>query len=318
MEWTDRSTIGVQYNVNRMGEITTLNIEKKINDIKKLIRLWQACKLSPYGKVTIVKSLFLSKITHLLLSLPSPNKALFKQLDTLFKNFLWNNKPPKFRKDIMEADIMDGGLKLHNLQNFNLALKLGWAKQLLTSKSKWTIYPNFWDIYDIFTFDPDKMDRIRDVIYNPFWSDFVQSVDSLYKTDIITHRDIIHETPLWFNPNLKINFKKAWSDKGIRKINDLVDTYGRPMELLQFQNNFQVKTNFLEYGKVCILLKNYLRYKEFPDTKSPLPSNIYLNIIVHMDQKGVSNLYKTLQGRHYNIVEEAYEKWNTKANLSLT
>ena len=143
-------------------------------------------------------------------------------------------------------------------------------------------------------------------------------MDFLFKTEITTHRDIIHDIPLWFNPNLRINFKKSWYDKGIRKINDLVDTYGRPMELLQFQNRFQVKTNFLEYRKVCILLKDFLRFKDFPETKSPLPSNSYLNIVVHMDKKGVSNLYKTLQGRHYNIVEEACEKWNTKANLSLT
>ena len=101
-------------------------------------------------------------------------------------------------------------------------------------------------------------------------------------------------------------------------MNDLVDTYGRPMELLQFQNTFQVKTNFLEYGKVCILLKNFLIFEDFPEMKSPLPSNSYLNIVVHMDRKGVSNLYKTLQGRSYDIFEEACEKWNTKANLSLT
>ena len=37
-----------------------------------------------------------------------------------------------------------------------------------------------------------------------------------------------------------------------------------------------------------------------------------------MDKKGVSNLYKILQGRKYDTVEEACEKWNTKANLSLT
>ena len=71
MEWTNKFTVlGIDYNVDDMGEITTLNVEKKITDIKKLIRLWQARKLSPYGKVTVIKSLFLSKITHLLLSLP--------------------------------------------------------------------------------------------------------------------------------------------------------------------------------------------------------------------------------------------------------
>ena len=168
-----------------------------------MIKIWQARKLSPYGKVTVIKSLFLLKITHLLLSLPSPNKALFKEINTLFKDFLWNNKPPKFRKGIMEAVIIDGGLRLHNLEKFDLALKLGWAKRLLTSESKWTI---FWDIYDVFNFGPDRMDRIKDVVYNPFWSDFIKSVDALFKTDIICHRDIIHETPLWFNPNLRIDF----------------------------------------------------------------------------------------------------------------
>ena len=89
MEGTDKFTIlGIDYNVNEMGDITTLNVEKKINDIKKSIKLWQARKLSPYGKVTVIKSLFLSKITHLLLSLPSPQKTLFGEINTLFKKFL--------------------------------------------------------------------------------------------------------------------------------------------------------------------------------------------------------------------------------------
>ena len=43
MEWTEKFTVfGVHYNVNKMGEITTLNIEIEINDIKKLTKLWQA------------------------------------------------------------------------------------------------------------------------------------------------------------------------------------------------------------------------------------------------------------------------------------
>ena len=138
MEWTNKFTVlGIDYYVNDMGEITSTNIEKKIIDIKKLIRLWQARKLSPYGKVTVIKSLFLSKITHLLLSLPSPKKSLFEEINSIFINFLCNNKPPKFRKDIIEVEIIDGGLKLHNLEKFDLALKLGWAKRLLPSGHKY-------------------------------------------------------------------------------------------------------------------------------------------------------------------------------------
>ena len=47
MDWTNKFTVlGIDYNTNDMGEITTTNIEKKISDIKKLIKLWQARKLT--------------------------------------------------------------------------------------------------------------------------------------------------------------------------------------------------------------------------------------------------------------------------------
>ena len=79
---------------------------------------------------------------------------------------------------------------------------------MLKSESKWTVVPTYWDIYDVFTFGPDTIDRIEDIIYNPFWSDFIKSVKCLFKTDIITQMDIIHEVPIWFNPNLRIDLKK--------------------------------------------------------------------------------------------------------------
>ena len=178
------------------------------------------------------------------------------------------------------------------METFDLALKLGWAKRLLKSESKWTIFPTFWDIYDIFTFGPEKMNRIKEVIYNTFWSDFIRSEDSLFKSEIITNMDIIHELPIWFNPYLKINFKKCWFDKGIRTLNDIVNAYGEPMELQEFQKIFQIKTDFLEYGGFCSKINAFLRYKDFPQVKSTLPKNSYTNIISLKDKKGVSNLYR--------------------------
>ena len=73
------------------------------------------------------------------------------------------------------------------------------------------------------------MERIKDVIYNPYLSDLIRSVESPFKAEIILHMDIIHKTPIWFKPNLRIDFKKSWFDKGIRTLNDIVDSFGRPM-----------------------------------------------------------------------------------------
>ena len=128
--------------------------------------------------------------------------------------------------------------------------------------------------------------------------------------------DIIHETPIWFNPNLRIDFKRSWFDKGIRTLNDIVDSFGRPMELQEFQDSFHIKTNL--YGSVCIKIKSFLKYKDFPMYKTSPPRNSYLNIIVHKDTKGVSNLYRNLHGRHYTIVEDNCNKWNACADIALT
>ena len=78
--------LGIYYDIKRMKEITELNIHRKLGKIKKLIRVWQTRNLTPYGKVRIIKSLLLSKITHMILSLPSPNFLSIKELDNACSN----------------------------------------------------------------------------------------------------------------------------------------------------------------------------------------------------------------------------------------
>ena len=78
--------LGIHYDINHMNEITEINILKNLCKIKKLIRIWQCQNLTPYRKVTIIKSLLLSKITHMLLSLPSLIFCI-KEINDTFSNF---------------------------------------------------------------------------------------------------------------------------------------------------------------------------------------------------------------------------------------
>ena len=55
-----------------MKGITETKIEKKLIEIDQIMALWLTRKLTPYGKISLFKSLMLSKITHILLSLLSP------------------------------------------------------------------------------------------------------------------------------------------------------------------------------------------------------------------------------------------------------
>ena len=182
-----------------MENITTLNIHRKMGEINKLIRIWHSRNLTPYGKVTIIKSLLMSKFTYMLLSLPSPKKELIDELNKTFSDFLWAGKPPKFRKEIMEAEIKDGGLKLHNIAIFDTALKLSWLKRFLKSNSKWTVFPREFELEGVFLYGVDYIERIEAMNTNQFWQDVLSSIKTLWKTSVVFDKNVIRETPLWYN-----------------------------------------------------------------------------------------------------------------------
>ena len=48
------------------------------------------------------------------------------------------------------------------------------------------------------------------------------------------------------------------------------------------------------------------------------PQNFYLNILLNMDKKGVSNIYGVMLGKNHNILDELSQKWREKADLELT
>ena len=76
--WTEKFTsLGINYDVSDLENITDLDIEPKLIEIQKLIRIWQLRNLTLIGKITIIKSLLISKLIHILLSLPSPKENLF-------------------------------------------------------------------------------------------------------------------------------------------------------------------------------------------------------------------------------------------------
>ena len=100
--WNHKFTaLGITYDVHNMTNIADQNIENKIIDINKTIVTWSGRNITPVGKITLIKSTLISKITHILLSLPTPKNETLKTLEDVFRNFIWNQKPPKFRKEIL-------------------------------------------------------------------------------------------------------------------------------------------------------------------------------------------------------------------------
>ena len=319
LEWTHTFVVlGIQYDVKFLKETTRINIESKINDIKKLIRTWSSRLLTPYGKVAIVKSLLLSKITHILLSLPSPEPDILKTIDNLFLAFIWNKKPAKFSKKILEAEIYNGGLKLHNLALFDQALKLGWLKRYLKSKGKWRIYVDLTDFHDIYKYGIDFTIREIEIAQVPFWRDVLLSLKRLWRSNVVCEISNILLTPLWYNDTLRFPIKPGWLDKGISIIADLLCNDCTFLSLEDFQLTYNIKTNFLEYGGFIKTLKYYLDNNDIPNTPPVRPVNSILNNILHRDSKGVSNLYKSMHPSDKNIIINLCQKWHEKGDLTFS
>ena len=87
LDWTDEPFVVLGIKIStKLEEMMDLNFLEKLNDIRKNICSWKKRNLTVLGKITVVKTILLSKLTHLFISLPSPDSHYIKTLETLFFN----------------------------------------------------------------------------------------------------------------------------------------------------------------------------------------------------------------------------------------
>jgi hypothetical protein len=113
----------------------------KLAKIEGIIKIWTCRYLTLKGKITIVNSLLVSQMLYIASVIHIPQWAI-EQYNTLIRNFIWDNKPPKIKYTTLIAPIELGGLKLQDLQTKIEANKLAWIKNLLNTsvKKNWKSY----------------------------------------------------------------------------------------------------------------------------------------------------------------------------------
>ena len=113
------------------------NFHEKIKEIKKLLNQWFYRSLTPYGKITLIKTLAMSKLSHIAIVIPSLSSKNVIELEKIFYSFIWDKKPDKVnRKDVCLAEQV-GGLGMINIKLFWTAFKFSWFRRLLSTKSFW-------------------------------------------------------------------------------------------------------------------------------------------------------------------------------------
>ena len=125
LDWTQGpfKILGVTFTAE-VYNIWDVNSEEIYSKIENLCKNWAKRKLTLFGRITVIKSLALSKFIHLFLALPNPPGELIKKLEKLFYKFLWNGGPDRIKRSIVIKDLTAGGLRMININIFVKALKI--------------------------------------------------------------------------------------------------------------------------------------------------------------------------------------------------
>ena len=114
-----------------------LNFIEKVENIKKILNIWKSRTLSWKGKITILKSLIVPQLIHLLGTVYVPN-SLLETIDKVFLDFLWSGKPPRIKKSTIISGYGEGGLKMPDIYSIHASQKIMWIKRLTDNNNrKW-------------------------------------------------------------------------------------------------------------------------------------------------------------------------------------
>ena len=97
LKWVKKfNLLGIEFD-NALESMND-NFNNKIATMEKLINNWNYRYLTPFGKITVIKSLCLSKLSHLALVLPNPTNDMIKRVENMFFKFIWGGNMKKLEE----------------------------------------------------------------------------------------------------------------------------------------------------------------------------------------------------------------------------
>ena len=99
--------LGIYFDLN-LHNIPKLNFDKKLVRLKQLIKNWKRRNITPLGRNTVFKTLIISQMNHLFLSLPNPDSQFLNLLNLLMFDLFgmgkWIKLNVKFQFSAMKME----------------------------------------------------------------------------------------------------------------------------------------------------------------------------------------------------------------------
>ena len=315
-------TLFLNFSVD-LGSIVNLNYTPVIQSLEGLFHVWSKRHLTPLGKIAVIKTLALSKLNHLFLSIPSPGKDIFKKIETLFYKFIWNGKPDKVKRTILTKQCCDGGLNMIELNNFDCALKITWIRRIYSScHTPWLKVAEHYlgSIKKLLMLGSSYASYLSKQTNNNFWAQTLNYWSRLIASIPINNTNDALSDSLWNNPKVsKLQFfLQNWFNKGIVSIGDLIYESGDFLSQNIMKKTYNIKTNFLEYHRVTTCVNIYmakLKEKCTRHQKPLLPNQIK---VLQKSKKGSKDFYRILNKDDPGNLFSNYSFWEEALHINIS
>ncbi|KAL9960119.1 hypothetical protein ACROYT_G033528 [Oculina patagonica] len=232
------------------------NFEQKLTSMKNLLNIWYPRNLSLYGRITILKTLALSKLVYNTSMLSFPY-SFVKTVNQTIKSFIWG-KTAKIKHTTMIGPKEKGGLNMPDFDIVNNSLKVTWIKRLNDSPhdASWSHIPLAYlnKVGGRFLFECNyELKSLKVNIPLDFYKEALEAWQKLTVSTPESKEQILEEI-IWNNRFITIDgssvYYKQWHEAGVTKIGDIFkgDSF---LTFNDFASTFQIKTNFLKYYGLC-------------------------------------------------------------------
>ena len=206
-----------------------------ISKIKNCLKCWEGRGLTIAGRIQMFKTLAISKTLYMS-TMRTPPTQFLELLNSIQKDFIWNNSHTKIKHCSIIADYKEGGYNDIDISSKLLAMKISWIKRILDDNfHPWKILPT-WLLAplggsSIFHYNLQLEDRDFNIVktFPTFYQELIElwcKISYQKPSDIIQ----IYNQSLWYNSFIfrqgKPIFNLSFINKGILKVRDILHDAG--------------------------------------------------------------------------------------------
>ena len=307
---------------NNTDEMITKNYRERINKIKQVLNIWQCRNLSLKGKVTVIWSVALPQLLYICSCLYTPQWVI-NEVDKILFAFLWGGKKAHVKKRTIISTTTEGGLKMVHFASMVTALKINWIKRLSTMSSNCSCLASYFidSLMPIALFFKCKMDVNLLNNTNLFYHQILKYWFDLYPGE--TECTDTSNEILWYNRDIRIDnrivFLKKWWEKGIYRLNHVINNNGTPKPKLDIESTFDIKINIMHYNSLIHAIPQALKQKCTNQAANELDHKIKLGkLIVNLPNLRCKDVYKYLVSKVCSpptCINKWAEIYNTADNI---